>query len=118
MVVQSVGASGGFQAFIAFARKQRGQLSYGVLALERPITWRPSCARKTRSKVLPEVPTIAEAGVLGFDVVLWLGIIAPTGMPQPIANRLNATINETIARLEIASEWTRRRNADYYDDAR
>jgi tripartite-type tricarboxylate transporter receptor subunit TctC len=57
--------------------------------------------------VLPDVPTIAQAGVLGFDVVLWLGIIAPAGTPQPIVDQLNATINETIARPEIASEWAR-----------
>jgi tripartite-type tricarboxylate transporter receptor subunit TctC len=70
----------------------------------------PSAA--TRSMVPPDVPTIAEAGVLDVDVVLWLGIIAPAGMPQPIVSQLNATINETIARPEIASEWARRSNAD------
>jgi tripartite-type tricarboxylate transporter receptor subunit TctC len=61
----------------------------------------------TRSKVLPNVPTIAEAGVPDFDAVLWLGIVAPAGTPQPIVNQLNAAINQTIARPEIVAEWAR-----------
>src|SRR5215470_3007672 len=55
----------------------------------------------TRSRVLPDVPTIAEAGVPGFDAVIWLGIVAPAGTPKPIVDRLNAAINQTIARAEI-----------------
>jgi tripartite-type tricarboxylate transporter receptor subunit TctC len=61
----------------------------------------------TRSRVLPDVPTIAEAGVPGFDAVLWLGIVAPAGTPPPIVNQLNAAINQTIARPEIVDEWAR-----------
>ena len=61
----------------------------------------------TRSKVLPDVPTIAEAGVPGFDAVLWLGIVAPAGTPQAIVNQLNTAINQTIARPKIAGEWAR-----------
>jgi tripartite-type tricarboxylate transporter receptor subunit TctC len=61
----------------------------------------------TRSKVLPDVPTIAEAGVPGFDAVIWLGIMAPVGTPQPIVDKLNAAINETIARPEIVAAWER-----------
>ena len=61
----------------------------------------------TRSKVLPEVPTIAEAGVPGFEAVIWIGIVAPAGTPKPIVDRLNAAINETIARPEIVSAWER-----------
>jgi tripartite-type tricarboxylate transporter receptor subunit TctC len=59
----------------------------------------------TRSKVLPDVPTIAEAGVPGFDAVIWLGIVAPAGTPKPIVDRLNAAINQTIARPDIAAAW-------------
>jgi tripartite-type tricarboxylate transporter receptor subunit TctC len=60
----------------------------------------------TRSKVLPNVPTIAEAGVPGFDAVLWLGIVAPAGTPKPIVDLLNAAINQAVARPEIAGAWT------------
>jgi tripartite-type tricarboxylate transporter receptor subunit TctC len=59
----------------------------------------------TRSKVLPDVPTIAEAGVPGFDAVIWLGIVAPAGTPKPIVDKLNAAISQTIARREIVAAW-------------
>lgn len=42
-----------------------------------------------RSKILPDVPTIAEAGVPGYDSSNWWGILAPAGTPQPIVDRLN-----------------------------
>lgn len=59
----------------------------------------------TRSKVLPDVPTIAEAGVPGFEAVIWLGIVAPAGTPKPIVEKLNAAINRTVARPEIVAAW-------------
>jgi tripartite-type tricarboxylate transporter receptor subunit TctC len=61
----------------------------------------------TRSRVLPDVPTIAEAGVPGFEATIWLGLMAPTGTPKPIVDKLNAAINQTIARPEIVAAWDR-----------
>jgi tripartite-type tricarboxylate transporter receptor subunit TctC len=61
----------------------------------------------TRSKVLPDVPTIAEAGVPGFEATIWLGIMAPAGTPQPIVDKLNAAINKTLTRPEIIAAWER-----------
>jgi tripartite-type tricarboxylate transporter receptor subunit TctC len=61
----------------------------------------------TRSRVLPDVPTIAEAGVHGCDAVIRLGIVAPAGTPKPIVDKLNAAINYTIARPEIVAAWKR-----------
>jgi tripartite-type tricarboxylate transporter receptor subunit TctC len=61
----------------------------------------------TRSKVLPEIPTIAEAGVPGFEATIWIGIMAPAGTPQPIVDKLNAAINKTITRPEIIAAWDR-----------
>ena len=58
-----------------------------------------------RSKVLHDVPTIDEAGVPGFEAVIWLGIVAPAGTPKPIVDKLNAAINQTIARPEIVAAW-------------
>src|SRR5215217_7578268 len=43
-----------------------------------------------RTSTLPDVPTIAESGVAGFDVAPWFGILAPAHTPQPIVSRLNA----------------------------
>jgi tripartite-type tricarboxylate transporter receptor subunit TctC len=61
----------------------------------------------TRSKVLPDVPTIAEAGVPGFEATIWLGIMAPAATPKPIVEKLNAAINKTLARAEIIAAWDR-----------
>jgi len=46
----------------------------------------------TRSAVLPDVPTIAEAALPGFEVVGWNGLLAPAGTPRPIIDKLNAEI--------------------------
>lgn len=43
-----------------------------------------------RSVAAPELPTIAEAGVAGYEHASWVGMLAPTGTPQPVLNRLNA----------------------------
>jgi tripartite-type tricarboxylate transporter receptor subunit TctC len=45
-----------------------------------------------RSAALPEVPTVAEAGLRDFEVTTWYGILAPTGTPRPIITRLNTEI--------------------------
>jgi tripartite-type tricarboxylate transporter receptor subunit TctC len=61
----------------------------------------------TRSKVLPDVPTIAEAGVPGFEATIWIGLMAPAGTPAPIVQKLNEAINKTITRPEIIAAWDR-----------
>jgi tripartite-type tricarboxylate transporter receptor subunit TctC len=61
----------------------------------------------TRSKILPDVPTIAEAGVPGFEATIWLGLMAPAGTPKPIVDKLNAAVNETLTRPEIIAAWDR-----------
>ena len=58
-----------------------------------------------RSSVLPEVPTIAEAGVPGYESTIWLGIMAPAGTPKPIVERLNAEINKAIERPDVKAAW-------------
>jgi tripartite-type tricarboxylate transporter receptor subunit TctC len=50
-----------------------------------------------RSEALPDIPTIAEAGVPGYEATTWTGIVAPVGMPQPIVKRLNAELNRMVA---------------------
>ncbi len=50
-----------------------------------------------RSEALPEFPTIAEAGVPGYEATTWTGIVAPRGMPRPIVLRLNAELNRMTA---------------------
>ena len=50
-----------------------------------------------RSAAVPELPTIAEAGVPGYEATTWTGIVAPAGMPRSIIMRLNAELNKMIA---------------------
>jgi tripartite-type tricarboxylate transporter receptor subunit TctC len=58
-----------------------------------------------RSSVLSDVPTIAEAGVPGYESTIWLGIMAPAGTPKAIVDKLNAEINKVIARRDVKDAW-------------
>lgn len=49
-----------------------------------------------RSPAFPHLPTIDEAGVPGFEVTTWNGVIAPAGMPRPVVDKLNAAINRAL----------------------
>jgi len=60
---------------------------------------------KQRSTVLPDVPTISEAGVPGYDAVIWLGIMAPAGTPKPIVDRLNTEITRALNAPETRQAW-------------
>jgi tripartite-type tricarboxylate transporter receptor subunit TctC len=54
-----------------------------------------------RSAAFPDLPTIAEAGVPGYEVNSWSGVIAPAGLPRPILERLNAAVNATVGAPEV-----------------
>jgi len=58
-----------------------------------------------RSTVMPEVPTIAEAGVKGYETTIWLGIMAPAGTPKPVIDRLNAEITKVVNRADVRKIW-------------
>jgi len=60
---------------------------------------------KTRSLILPDVPTIAEAGVPGFNATLWVGFMAPAGTPQPIVDKLSREITKILAQPDIKEAW-------------
>jgi tripartite-type tricarboxylate transporter receptor subunit TctC len=62
---------------------------------------------KVRSMVLPEVPTLSEAGVPGYDAVIWLGIMAPAGTPRPIIDRLNAEIKRAANAPDMKEAWAK-----------
>lgn len=61
---------------------------------------------KSRSAVLPSVPTASEAGVPGYDATIWLGLMAPAGTPKPVIDKLNAAVNAAIKRPDIVKLWT------------
>ena len=60
-----------------------------------------------RAPALPDVPTVSEAGVPGYEATIWLGIMAPTGTPKEIVDRLNAEIEKIIAKPEIKAAWAK-----------
>jgi tripartite-type tricarboxylate transporter receptor subunit TctC len=62
---------------------------------------------KTRSKLLPDVPTIDEAGVPGYEATIWLGLMAPAGTPKPVVDRLNAEVNKILAKPEVQEAWAK-----------
>ncbi len=58
-----------------------------------------------RSKAMPDLPTIAEAGVPGFEILAWSGVIVPVGVPQPIVARLNAEVNKALASPALRGQF-------------
>jgi tripartite-type tricarboxylate transporter receptor subunit TctC len=58
-----------------------------------------------RSSVLPDVPTVIEAGVSGYEATIWLGLMAPAGTPKPIIDKLGAAVNAFVKRPEIVKLW-------------
>jgi tripartite-type tricarboxylate transporter receptor subunit TctC len=62
---------------------------------------------RQRSSVLPQVPTVAEAGVPGYEATIWLGIMAPAGTPPAVVERLSAEIARVIARPDIREAWAK-----------
>jgi len=58
-----------------------------------------------RTTVLPDVPTVAEAGVPGYETTIWLGIMAPKGTPQAIVDKLNAEIRKAINQPAVKEIW-------------
>ncbi len=59
-----------------------------------------------RLEQLPDVPTLAESGIPGYDANVWFGIIAPNGTPAPVVNQLNSEISKIIKRPDIQKRLT------------
>jgi tripartite-type tricarboxylate transporter receptor subunit TctC len=62
---------------------------------------------KSRSPVTPDVPTVSEAGVPGYESGIWLGLMAPAGTPRPVLEKLNAEANKIINSAEVKAAWAK-----------
>ena len=62
---------------------------------------------KQRSAVLPDVPTVHEAGVPNYEATIWLGVLAPKGTPPAIVNRLNEAISKITSQPEVQQTWAK-----------
>jgi tripartite-type tricarboxylate transporter receptor subunit TctC len=60
---------------------------------------------KVRSAILPDIPTLSEAGVPGYEATIWIGLMAPAGTPQPIVTLLSSEINKILARADVIEAW-------------
>ena len=60
---------------------------------------------KARSAALPDVPTLDEAGVPGYEATIWLGLMAPKGTPMAVVNRLNAELSKITSNAEVKRAW-------------
>jgi tripartite-type tricarboxylate transporter receptor subunit TctC len=57
-----------------------------------------------RIPALPEVPTVSESGLPGYEVVLWHGLIGPKGLPKAAVDRINAEVNKSLQQKETAAQ--------------
>jgi tripartite-type tricarboxylate transporter receptor subunit TctC len=62
---------------------------------------------RVRSSVSPELPTVADDGVSKYEAVIWLGMMAPAGTPEPIVTRLNAEINKIVNAPDVKAAWAK-----------
>jgi tripartite-type tricarboxylate transporter receptor subunit TctC len=88
------------------------QLAFSSIAGAVPFTSdnrvRPlATTGSARSSVYPDVPTIAESGLPGFDVDLWIGIYAPAGLPPAVLAKLNGEINKVLQHPELKAAFAK-----------
>lgn len=60
---------------------------------------------KQRSEVLPDVPTLSEAGVPGYEATIWLGLLAPKGTPKTVVDKLNEVVSKISSLPEVSQLW-------------
>jgi tripartite-type tricarboxylate transporter receptor subunit TctC len=62
---------------------------------------------KSRSAITPEIPTVSEAGVKGYEATIWLGLMAPAATPRPVLEKLNAELNKVINAPDVKENWAK-----------
>lgn len=64
-------------------------------------------ASRVRSTLMPDVPTVAEMGLPGYEGILWIGIVAPAGTPQPVIDKLASAVQRAVRSPELAERLAR-----------
>jgi tripartite-type tricarboxylate transporter receptor subunit TctC len=62
---------------------------------------------RQRSDVMPDVPTVSEAGVPGYEATIWLGVMAPKNTPKAIVEKLNEAISQIVAQADVKQAWSK-----------
>jgi len=88
----------------------RADLMFGLIPISYPYIKQGKLralgmTAKTRNPLLPDVPTIDEAGLPGFEVLSWEGVFAPHGTPSAIISRLNSEIGRIVNSAEVKKIW-------------
>ncbi len=60
---------------------------------------------RQRSEVLPDVPTLTEAGVPGYEATIWVGLMAPKGTPKEVDDRLNQAVSKIASQADVRQQW-------------
>jgi tripartite-type tricarboxylate transporter receptor subunit TctC len=60
---------------------------------------------RQRSDVMPDVPTVSEAGVPGYEATIWLGLMAPKGTPKAVVDRLNEAVSRIATQPDVKQLW-------------
>ena len=60
---------------------------------------------RQRSEVLPDVPTLSEAGVPGYEATIWVGLMAPKGTPKDVVDRLNQAVSKIASQADVRQQW-------------
>jgi tripartite-type tricarboxylate transporter receptor subunit TctC len=60
---------------------------------------------KQRDALLPDVPTVDEAGVPGYQTILWFGLLAPQGLPRAVMTKLNGDLVKVLSQPETRAKW-------------
>ncbi len=62
---------------------------------------------RQRSEVLPDVPTLSEAGVPGYEATIWVGLMAPKGTPKEVIDRLNQAVSKIASQSDVRQQWSK-----------
>ena len=62
---------------------------------------------RQRSEVLPDVPTLSEAGVPGYEATIWVGLMAPKGTPKDVVDRLNQAVSKMASQADVRQLWAK-----------
>jgi tripartite-type tricarboxylate transporter receptor subunit TctC len=72
---------------------------------------------KNRSAVLPDVPTVHEAGVPNYEATVWVGLMAPKGTPREVIERINGIVNQAMRQPELRLQWAKQGAVPMYMSA-
>jgi tripartite-type tricarboxylate transporter receptor subunit TctC len=58
-----------------------------------------------RSPAFPNIPTLTESGLTGFDISPWFGLLGPAGMPEAVVKKINADVNEIVHDKDVQAKF-------------